>query len=69
MGDTTKAAISIAKVLIGLGAGIVLAYQWASMRMDGSPQTAEDWLTLVVVALIATVLVYVLLHKLGKTGD
>ncbi len=68
MGDTTKAAISIVKVLIGLGVGAVLAYFWSSWRMDGSPQTMEEWLTLTAVALITTALVYVLLHKLGKTG-
>ncbi|MBI5159672.1 hypothetical protein HY992_06135 [Candidatus Micrarchaeota archaeon] len=69
MGDTTKAAISIAKVLIGFGVGALLAWQWALMRMDGSPQTTDDWLTLVGVAVVVTVVVYLLLHKLGKTGS
>lgn len=69
MGDTTKAAISIAKVFIGLGVGALLAWQWSLMRMDGNPQTTDDWLTLAGVAVVVTVVVYLLLHKLGKTGS
>ena len=64
MGDTTKMLIQIARVLVSIGAGVLLAYEWGEFR----PMDKDNWGVLAGVALVAMVMVFVLLRKLAKTG-
>ena len=62
-----SAGVAIAKVLIGIGAGVLMAWQWTVSFMGGNPQSLEEWLTLLGVGFITLVMVYILLDKLGKS--
>ncbi|MEM3030246.1 MAG: hypothetical protein QXH27_00785 [Candidatus Micrarchaeia archaeon] len=64
MGETTKMLVNAARVLVAIGAGILLAWSWQEYR----PMDRENWGMLFVVWLVATIVVYLLLHKLAKTG-
>lgn len=64
MGDTTRMLIQVARVLVSIGAGVLLALEWSEFR----PMDKENWGILAAVALVAMVMVFVLLRKLAKTG-
>jgi len=64
MGETTKMLINLARVLVAIGAGILLAWSWQEFR----PADRENWGVLFFVWLVPTVLIYLLLRKLAKSG-
>ena len=65
MGDTTKMLIQFARVLVALGAGILLAFEWSEFR----PLDKDNWAVLGTVALVAMVMVFVLMRKLANKGS
>ncbi|MEM4389718.1 MAG: hypothetical protein QXG98_03565 [Candidatus Micrarchaeia archaeon] len=64
MGETTKMLVNVARVLLALCAGILLAWSWYEYR----PADRENWGILFAIWLVSTIMVYLLLHKLAKTG-
>jgi len=70
MSDKSRAAIAIAKFLVALAAGGLLAHIWTQARGEADALLYPDapWAIAYGAGIITTVMIYVLLSKLGKSS-